>query len=1061
MLRAWPVCLNCTAQSDSVCANCPPVPNAKFLSFSNCSWACDSSQHVFRFGERCLPCNTSNCPLGSYMSQCTAFVDSVCTFCDSNPLLRKPANSVYVQTVSGDCSWICNRGFYQNQTICVPCTTASERSCQAGTIFVPCSEYFDSFCSSCGASQYEAVPGVVDSCVPCNQDPCPKDQFQYRGDCGQYTNALCLPCTLGPAHAVFSGSAVPYNKNNCSVGGCILGYAYEHSTAECEPCGQGTYSSNGLICVGCGAGKYSTAVMAISEATCVSCAEGTYFNGSGASSHDDCILCAVGTYQTSQGQAVCINCPVNTYGTILGATSCTQCPSTSDTRGQSGQAYITACICTDSFYRFNITDLCHECPTDLICYGNRSYTKLVPNSIWQYNGTNLTNGSILQLLQCPVGYLFMKPSTWPYSVDVQKSQSCTPCPAGYECSNPPCYFKCTPCKPGYFKNCGGTQNCTPCDVGSYQPNNGSTACMYCRAGLSTKNATAQVSNQSCTCDTSHYTLDMGSTCQQCPKGLTCFGDSSVVPVALQAGHATWSKGLCGNENIYILTNCSQGYRIQQPWCLSKGPDDLECPYPCNQNADQQCTQCPIGEECRFPPCKGACDPCPLGYWKAALYPSDASPGFYMNAFTSPNEGTDWISQSCAECPIDTYRQLEGGTEIGSCLSCPPRSTTNKLVAQTSILRCECESAYYLSVDYSYKNSSVLSLLIATNPSATFCQVCPPSAVCAVSRSCALRLVCPNSSTESSCFDGAEFTLEDSMCPGEGQQPIGGLVANSIWRVNGSLWRLVQCPPGYTFRPGAPGYPENDECVACEPGTYLTMPTNDSRVSCLPCPIGAKCPGLDVLLPENGYWKMAPGSGRRTIAAGDTSPSPVEVFKCPIGACNGSNCLNNRVGPVCGLCPDGWAISTTGCIPCPTGYALDTLRILGAVLGSILLFVLYLLLAWDHLLPERFRGLIHESKDRLEVLNKKREKLKKRINKLQKLWDKVEDKKDAVKTRLDAMQERLNNLIQNPREQFRAFVPYIKLYITFYQVRFDLVSTHLDIFVFSADFEIDIVCLFRC
>ena len=365
------------------------------------------------------------------------------------------------------------------------------------------------------------------------------------------------------------------------------------------------------------------------------------------------------------------------------------------------------------------------------------------------------------------------------------------------------------------------------------------------------------------------------------------------------------------------------------------------------------------------------------------------------------------------------------------------------------------------MDYSYKNSSVLSLLIATNPSATFCQVCPPSAVCAVSRSCALRLVCPNSSTESSCFDGAEFTLEDSMCPGEGQQPIGGLVANSIWRVNGSLWRLVQCPSGYTFRPGAPGYPENDECIACEPGTYLTMPTNDSRVSCLPCPIGAKCPGLDVLLPENGYWKMAPGSGRRTIAAGDTSPSPVEVFKCPVGACNGSNCLNNRVGPVCGLCPDGWAISTTGCIPCPTGYALDTLRILGAVLGSILLFVLYLLLAWDHLLPERFRGLIHESKDRLEVLNKKREKLKKRINKLQKLWDKVQDKKDAVKTRLDAMQERLNNLIQNPREQFRAFVPYIKLYITFYQVRFDLVSTHLDIFVFSADFEIDIVCLFRC
>ena len=461
----------------------------------------------------------------------------------------------------------------------------------------------------------------------------------------EYMDAICAVCTLGPSHAVFTSAGIPFNADNCSWS-CPP--SYEIDGDRCRPCLQGTYSSDGLVCVECGTGKYSTAVLATSSGTCQSCLAGKYLDVQGATSESDCRDCRVGTYQNSIGQANCTACPVNTYGTLLAASAemyCLSCPSSTDTRGQVGQAFLPACQCTSYYYRLNVNDQCHPGPPDLVCYGNATVDFLIRNSTWTINGTKTDGlwdpGSIYQLLACPSGYLFVRPTAWPYNDDVEKSQSCTPCPAGQECTSPPCFERCTLCKPGTYKGCAGTVRCSQCEVGTYQAGYGSTGCQVCPSGFSTKDEVGQTTNESCTCDTGHYKIEASSTvCQVCPAGLTCFGNATIIPKPVPLSisgseDSVWKPDICGLEQIYFLVNCPTGYFIAQPPCDPFKDSKKDCQTPCNQNAQQQCIQCPIGQDCTSPPCVGKCVKCYPGFWKASRYPSSDSPGFYMNAFINP------------------------------------------------------------------------------------------------------------------------------------------------------------------------------------------------------------------------------------------------------------------------------------------------------------------------------------------------------------------------------------------------------------------------------------------
>ena len=83
-------------------------------------------------------------------------------------------------------------------------------------------------------------------------------------------------------------------------------------------------------------------------------------------------------------------------------------------------------------------------------------------------------------------------------------------------------------------------------------------------------------------------------------------------------------------------------------------------------------------------------------------------------------------------------------------------------------------------------------------------------------------------------------------------------------------------------------------------------------------------------------------------------SKVLVFRCPIGACNVSNqCLQNRTGPVCGLCLPGFVMEAAGCSakPCPDDSDIRPWRIAFFVVIATVVFFLWLAFAWRPVLPE--------------------------------------------------------------------------------------------------------------
>jgi hypothetical protein len=76
-----------------------------------------------------------------------------------------------------------------------------------------------------------------------------------------------------------------------------------------------------------------------------------------------------------------------------------------------------------------------------------------------------------------------------------------------------------------------------------------------------------------------------------------------------------------------------------------------------------------------------------------------------------------------------------------------------------------------------------------------------------------------------------------------------------------------------------------------------------------------------------------------------------VFRCPPEACGENNtCLGNRIGPVCGLCPQQWALTATGCEACPSDEALSRLRMGIYFLIGIVFFLLWIFMSWRPLIP---------------------------------------------------------------------------------------------------------------
>ena len=919
--------VGCTSGTNQQCSNCTNkyeicgITNGSVSVYigpgmlqSDCTWVCVSG--YYRSGDMCRPCTASTCGTGTYRTACTSSDDGACAQCSG-----LPEYAIFVSAGTpydvDNCNWTCNEGYYLNSSKCNACQQPS--SCARGTYIVQCTKTENFKCAACapveksdyirqGSCDTRCVSGYFDNgtrygtkycaqcsqgvtcsgnqtlqnctadhdarciqcdigkyetnsvCVACNATQCSVNGT-YRGICnGATADSQCLTCTHGPLNSYYT-SPGSLGMDDC-LWLCNAGFERKFDSSQsanfCSPCPAGSYSLFGdLQCRSCSAGTYSGLTGATTAGTCEKCSQGKYSSTERAISMSVCVDCDVGTYQGSHGSSSCDPCPKDSYGTVQGATSQSQCTACrtidTSTRQKVGQKFFTACICNLDYYRIdNKTDQCQKCPPGLTCNGYDYVVPVVNQSLWSV--IKIGGIDFYRLHFCPRGYYYSDlhslSVTDPGANAILASQQCTACTAGVECINPPC-SSCSNCLPGTFKSCSGPTDCLECKADTFQAMNGSLVCEQCPDGTTTNGRTGSVGQNVCICDLSNYDLQIGEGCQLCPAGMQCFGNSTVIPVALYAGVPEWKITTdTDRKKKYNLTFCPGGYYIAG-----------SIAHP----GQMQCSLCLAGYECVDPPCYGACQQCKPGFWKSekVLYPY-----FVPRSKFEPVSGQYsrlWVEEPCASCPINTYRQLEGGTEVGSCTTCPPKSTTGGLLNRTAAEDCRCDMFFYAQA--------------TSRTSSLTCADCPQGAVCASDRSCALGLLGP----ETFVFGNKQSSLS---CPDSSDPVHGG------WVRNGSgEYRLEYCLPGFTMQKSE-FIATADKCIECPPTSYLQETVYSPSVVCRPCPIGATCPGGSQVIPNPGYWKMP--DGRR-----DSRIVPkARVFQCDAGVCkSGGICINNRTGPV--------------------------------------------------------------------------------------------------------------------------------------------------------------------
>jgi hypothetical protein len=839
---------NCTFSADGVCVPCTKLPeNAHFITSGvpfnsdNCQWSCDTAFYLAN--QTCLPCQRPfQCGIGEVLAPCTQDSNYVCT-----PCKNKPAFARYL--TSYGCTFECDLGYFQNGSLCSKCS--SDVFCGIGQRHVNCTADHDSLCSNClEGLQYASASSIRGfDCHNCSFTVC--DQIgTYAEPCSAVEDSKCVPCTLGPTNSHYD-SPGSYANNNCSWQ-CNDGY--QKSSSACLACLPGKYSKQGN-CASCPAGTYSAHLAASSSLVCNLCVAGKFSSQVGATSQIFCQNCEVGYYQDQYGQTTCEPCPKNEYGIASGASSrseCQQCPSeNTTTRDANGQAFQTACVCNVDYYRINNTTIqCNKCPIGLQCTGYSNVFPVINGSIWER--IQYASKDYYRLQYCPENYQYADLNTniTPGNIDnILLNQECTPCGAGQECLHPPCEY-CSECKPGFYKSCSGPAPCTPCPTNTFQPERGSFACLQCAIRTTTHGKIGCVGANDCTCDSNNYNL--GDGCMECPAGLKCFGNNTTVPVVLEYGESVWATEIEPETNFTKLNLkfCPAGYFIQGT-ILTPG--------------QLQCIPCTAGFECLQPPCHGACTKCKPGFYKASTISSPVE-GIYFDNFSVSNV-INWIKEPCFPCPVDTYRSREGGTEVGSCTTCPIRSNTRGKNGSTSVSECVCDSFYYR------QGVSAQSELTCTD--------CPQGAVCNSDRSCALGLLSSDSMVENN-------IQTDLKCI----NPVDTVVGT--WKRGASgEYNLIACPSGFTMR--VLNFTASfSSCILCPAGSYLLEEVTSTSIACKPCPIGAICPGGNVVYSKTGYWKADANRRDGTTRA--------IVYQCPPGFCDENNTCNNaRTGPVDSIC----------------------------------------------------------------------------------------------------------------------------------------------------------------
>ena len=405
--------------------------------------------------------------------------------------------------------------------------------------------------------------------------------------------------------------------------------------SSCVPCPAGSFKDapgpDG--CTLCPHNTFGTEEGAVNATSCQACASGTQTIGEGNTMASDCI-CFGRQYRA--GNDVCVNCPV---GGICGDGTCAlsfadlSCPGSSTPivgewiqDGPGGTYQLKSCpegydpvltpqalhecvACGENEYQIDGDQTCRRCPIFASCNGGKSVQPAIQGSVIALDGT----GTDWTLVSCPAHTFKMRVSIGSIDVD-----TCSPCPRGTECAEPPC-SECVPCQPGTYKDAVSATACSPCPVNTFSSEAGlNGSCTECRGMSSTEGLVGQSSEAACTCDEQFLSSVMGdgtSICKQCPWRATCPDGSCGLP----SGNCPEGSEIAGTwegpdeSGDYYLTSCPAGFKFVS------ADGNMASRATRDRNAYcEECTRCPGSSEyCHqadyiVDQYKYSCEACPIG-----------------------------------------------------------------------------------------------------------------------------------------------------------------------------------------------------------------------------------------------------------------------------------------------------------------------------------------------------------------------------------------------------------------------------------------------------------------
>ena len=224
--------------------------------------------------------------------------------------------------------------------------------------------------------------------------------------------------------------------------------------------------------------------------------------------------------------------------------------------------------------------------------------------------------------------------------------ACTICPAGYMCDG----TLQKPCAPGYYAASTGSAACSLCYLGTYSNTPASTACTAASAG----NIVNLPYIGQFPCYRGTYPNANFTACISCPAGTQCDNPSSP-------------------------TNCTKGYFCNPVGIYQSSANNQQpCPSGYYNNLTgstniSDCIPCVEGGFC--PKASSANITCPVGHY---------CPSY---SFLPDN----------APCPIGTFNNLTGMSNISSCTQCPEGS----YCLQGAANKYPCIDGYYCPAGSNY------------------------------------------------------------------------------------------------------------------------------------------------------------------------------------------------------------------------------------------------------------------------------------------------------------------------------------------------------------------------